>query len=231
MYCVKCGVHLADGEGRCPLCGTRAYHPDFTKEDALPLYPSVRMEQRKMNRPLLMLIVTLVLAVVALQMLLFDWRLSGAVSWSYFASGGILCAYFAFLFPFWLRHPNPVVLLPVDIAVFCLYVLGIDLLFGNGWFLPLALPLFALVAILTVTPTAVLYYVRRGGFFVYGGVALALGASLVLTEWLIDRYFGIGSFVFWSLSPLLGLSLVGAFLLLVGIVRPLRMRLEKKFFI
>ena len=231
MYCVKCGVRLADSERRCPLCGTRAYHPDIAQGDALPPYPSVKPELRAMNRPLVMLIITLILSVVALQMLIFDWRLSGAVSWSYFASGGIVCAYFILIFPFWLRHPNPVILLPVDIAILCAYVFGIDALFGDGWFLPLALPLFALAAILTVTPTAVLYYVRRGHFFVYGGVALALGVSLVLTEWLIDRYFGIGSFVFWSLPPLLGLTLLGIFLLLAGIIKPLRVRLEKSFFI
>lgn len=231
MYCVKCGVCLADSEKCCPLCGTRAYHPDVVREDALPLYPKTRPEPKQMNRPLIMLILTLVFAVVALQLLFFDWRLSGAVSWSYYASGGIVSLYFILLFPFWLRHPNPVILLPVDIAILCAYVFGMDALFGDGWFLPLALPLFALAAILTVTPTAVLYYVRRGHFFVYGGVALALGVSLVLTEWLIDRYFGIGGFVFWSLPPLLGLTLVGIFLLLVGIIKPLRVRLEKKFFI
>ena len=26
MYCIKCGVELADSEKVCPLCGTRVFH-------------------------------------------------------------------------------------------------------------------------------------------------------------------------------------------------------------
>ena len=26
MYCVKCGVELADSQRVCPLCGTRVFH-------------------------------------------------------------------------------------------------------------------------------------------------------------------------------------------------------------
>ena len=29
MYCIKCGVELADSEKVCPLCGTRVFHPDL----------------------------------------------------------------------------------------------------------------------------------------------------------------------------------------------------------
>ena len=29
MYCIKCGVELADSERVCPLCGTRVFHPDL----------------------------------------------------------------------------------------------------------------------------------------------------------------------------------------------------------
>ena len=29
MYCVKCGVELADSEKKCPLCGTPVFHPDI----------------------------------------------------------------------------------------------------------------------------------------------------------------------------------------------------------
>ena len=29
MYCIKCGVRLADTERSCPLCGTVCFHPDL----------------------------------------------------------------------------------------------------------------------------------------------------------------------------------------------------------
>ena len=42
MYCVKCGVKLADTEKQCPLCGTVAFHPDIVREEVASLYPPVR---------------------------------------------------------------------------------------------------------------------------------------------------------------------------------------------
>ena len=39
MYCARCGVKLADTEQRCPLCGTKAYHPDIERPEVAPLYP------------------------------------------------------------------------------------------------------------------------------------------------------------------------------------------------
>lgn len=29
MYCIKCGVKLADSEKKCPLCNTIVCHPEF----------------------------------------------------------------------------------------------------------------------------------------------------------------------------------------------------------
>ena len=39
MYCVKCGVKLADSEKICPLCGTKAYHPDIERGEVNAIYP------------------------------------------------------------------------------------------------------------------------------------------------------------------------------------------------
>ena len=40
MYCVKCGVKLADSEKQCPLCQTLVFHPDITREEGEKLYPA-----------------------------------------------------------------------------------------------------------------------------------------------------------------------------------------------
>lgn len=39
MYCIKCGVELADSERVCPLCGTRVFHPDLPCGQGEPPYP------------------------------------------------------------------------------------------------------------------------------------------------------------------------------------------------
>ena len=38
MYCIKCGVELADSEKVCPLCGLKVYHPELEKPQN-PDYP------------------------------------------------------------------------------------------------------------------------------------------------------------------------------------------------
>ena len=40
MYCIKCGVELADSEKVCPLCGTRVFHPDLPLPDGEAPYPA-----------------------------------------------------------------------------------------------------------------------------------------------------------------------------------------------
>ena len=45
MYCINCGVKLADSEKRCPLCGTVPYHPDIVRQEGQALYPQDRYPQ------------------------------------------------------------------------------------------------------------------------------------------------------------------------------------------
>ena len=49
MYCVNCGVQLADTEKSCPLCGTVCYHPEISRTEAAPLYPNHRNPRLKVN--------------------------------------------------------------------------------------------------------------------------------------------------------------------------------------
>ena len=42
MYCIKCGVKLAEPSKACPLCGTVPYHPEVTGHEAERLYPENR---------------------------------------------------------------------------------------------------------------------------------------------------------------------------------------------
>ena len=49
MYCVKCGVELADSEKKCPLCGTPVFHPDIPRNLSEPPFPPdkrIRPEDR-----------------------------------------------------------------------------------------------------------------------------------------------------------------------------------------
>ena len=45
MYCIKCGVELADSEDRCPLCGTKVYNPEIVRVLEDPPYPQYMVRE------------------------------------------------------------------------------------------------------------------------------------------------------------------------------------------
>ena len=53
MYCIKCGVKLADSEKKCPLCNTVVYHPDLQQNEVKPLYPINKIPLNNHSRKVL----------------------------------------------------------------------------------------------------------------------------------------------------------------------------------
>ena len=49
MYCINCGVKLADSEKACPLCGTVPYHPQISRPEGEPLYPAGRKPKHQVR--------------------------------------------------------------------------------------------------------------------------------------------------------------------------------------
>ncbi len=231
MYCVKCGVELAESERACPLCGTAVYHPDLPAPSGAPTYPGRHPLRRTINRHAPLYPVTLLVIMICLQLTVLDLHAGGGLSWSYYATGGLALLYIVAVLPLWFRRVNPVIFVPCDFAAVIAYIFGIDLMLDGGWFLSFAFPVVGVLGLITTAVITLCRYVRRGYFFIWGGAVIALGGYLVLLEMFIHITFAVEHFFFWSLYPLMGCLLLGAFLIVVGICRPLREALEKKFFL
>ena len=109
MYCVKCGVELADSEKKCPLCGTPVFHPDIPRNLSEPPFPpDKRIRPEDVNRSGILFVLTIAALLPALLCLLCDWRINGTLVWSGYAAGAIGLLYIVILLPMWFRHPNPV---------------------------------------------------------------------------------------------------------------------------
>ena len=68
MYCINCGVELADSETVCPLCGTRVFHPDMPRQQGEPPFPPDPMgHPEEVNRSGVLFILTM-LAVLPMWM-------------------------------------------------------------------------------------------------------------------------------------------------------------------
>ena len=231
MFCIKCGVELAASEAKCPLCGTVVYHPDIPREEARPTFPPNAQPKLRVNRKGALLITTAIYLMLILQLLIYDLSLFESLTWSLYASGALLLSYIIIILPAWFSKPNPVIFVPCDFAAIALYLLFIDLQSSGGWFLPLAFPMVSVFCLITTAVITLIRYVKKGYFYILGGAIIAGGGSILLLELLLNLTFPAIKFYFWSSYPLVGCLLVGLSLITIGICRPLRESLAKKFFV
>lgn len=231
MYCIHCGVKLADTEKICPLCGTVPYHPDHPRVDIAPLYPENQLPKVSHFSRFGRLIVLSASFLLALVITLFaNLQISHAITWSGYVAGALLLGYVALVLPFWFEKPNPVIFVPTAFATAGVYLLYINLATGGRWFLPFAFPIVGAVTLIVTTVVTLLRYLRRGRLYIFGGALMGFGALAVLIEFLLHVTFD-APVVGWSLYPLAGLFLAGGTLLLLAICDPIRESVERRFFI
>ncbi len=232
MYCVKCGVELSDSEKSCPLCFTPVICPDGIvrpeKESPYPPHPGKITEG--ITKLGALFITSFIFAVPLIICLICDLNLNGEMNWSGYVTGALVLLYTVFVLPFWFNKPNPVIFVPIDFLVTGLFLLYISLTTGGNWFISFALPTVGITALIITAVVTLSRYTRGGAPFIYGGAVIAFGLFSVLIEYLTCVAFGIDKMFRWSLYPAISLFLIGMFLIIVGICKPLRQTLRKKLF-
>jgi hypothetical protein len=231
MFCIKCGVELADTEKCCPLCGTTVFHPELTQKEVASNYPPYRRPHSRINRRGLLFLITMFYAMLAIQLVVCEYSIFDELSWSLYAIGGLTLSYIVIMLPTWFSHPNPVIFVPCDFAAAALYLWFISDFTGGRWFVSFALPVAALAAIIVTAIVALSRYIGRGYFFIFGGASVLTGGFIVMIEILLHITFELPKFYFWSVYPLIAFALLGIALIIVGICRPLRESIAKKIFI
>ena len=231
MYCVNCGVKLADTEKTCPLCGVVAYHPDLPRQDAEPLYPAQKYPDPKVSPKGAKIIVTTLFIIPLLITLLCDVQLHHRVTWSGYVIGGLIVGYVMVVLPWWFNKPNPAMFLPCTFAAIALYLLYISLYTKGYWFLSFALPVTCGVALIVTAVAVLLRYLRRGILYTLGGAGIATGLFILLIEFLAYITFERVNFLGWSFYPMIVFVLLGGMLIFLAICRPARESMERRFFV
>lgn len=229
MYCVKCGVKLADTEKTCPLCDTVVYHPDLKQDDVPPLYPEGRIPRLQKNSKAFCGLVLILYLIPTLICFFADLRRDDEISWFGLALGGLIVGYVMFALPLWFKKPNPVIFTPCNFAAIALYLFYINFATGGNWFLSFALPVTGAVALIVCAIVTLTYYLNRGKLYIFGGGIMAFGALMLLIEFLVDITFKV-DFIGWSFYPLIALMLIGGALIYLGINRTARELMERKLF-
>ena len=229
MYCIKCGVKLADTEKKCPLCNTAVYHPDFEQIIKRQLYPSDKMPDNNSGSKALNGVVIILFLTPMLVCFIADFFLDGKIEWFGFVAGALALSYVVIALPLWFKKPNPVIFVPCNFAATALYLLYINIVTDGNWFISFALPVIGGVCLITCTVVTLMYYLQRGKLYILGGAFMALGTFMLLIEFLIKITFGL-HFIGWSIYPLVVLFLFGGLLVYLAINNAARETLERKLF-
>lgn len=231
MYCVRCGVQLQEGAKACPLCGTPVWCPEAGESrPSAPTYSDRYPVYSRQKRLTIMASLTVALLAAMIACFSIAINTTGGMGWSFYVIAGVTAFYFAFLFPFWFRRPHPMIFVPVSFLSVCLLLWLLSWRTGGRWFLSFAFPLTALLAALTIGSIALYRYVKRGTIFITGGLLIAMGGGCMLAEFFQHLTFRTPMFT-WSLYAATVFFLFGGFLILAGIIRPLREHLERTFFV
>lgn len=231
MYCIKCGVELADTEKTCPLCQIRVFHPDIVPPEAAPLYPQGQHPQPAKRSRGGIIVTTALFLLPILITAQCDLHINGGLTWSGYVLGSLLLAYASFVLPFWFRRPNPVVFVPCAFGVLGVFLLYIDLATGGGWFLSFGLPVTGFLCLLVTAMVTLCKYLGKGYLYIFGGAFAALGAFFPVMGLLLNLTFqGVARFAFWTLYPATTLALLGLTLIFLAICRPARETMQRKLF-
>lgn len=231
MYCVNCGVKLADTEKQCPLCQTSVYHPEIEPRQVAGTYPEKRYPKDEPHSLGLPVLATAMILIPFLMVLFSDLWENKGITWSGYVMGALVLGYIIFILPLWFKKSYPVIFVPCWFVAAGLYLLYINYATGSHWFLGFAFPVLCSSGVIITTVVVLLQYVRRGKLYIFGGATMAVGAVIPLIEILLSHTFPKSQFIGWSFYPLASLVLIGGLLIFLGICRPAREYMERKFFV
>lgn len=229
MYCINCGVKLAESEKSCPLCNIGVYHPEIKQPVGESLYPKNLIPKTISKSKVLNGAIIIMFLIPLIVCFLADIQINGKLEWFGFVAGALGVGYIVFALPLWFEKRNPVIFLPCGFLAAGLYLMYINFVTNGDWFLTFAFPVTGGICIIISAMVALFYYLKKGKLYITGGAFVLFGGFMLLTEFLMDITFNI-RFMGWSIYPLAVLVLIGGLLIYLGINRSAREMMERKLF-
>ncbi|HBR32798.1 MAG TPA: hypothetical protein DD733_12025 [Clostridiales bacterium] len=232
-YCVNCGVELADSEKKCPLCKTEVINPKYivNSEAAMP-YPPYRPSpsQKVSKNSVIGLLSLMALLPIALSVIC-DVGINGRIVWSGFVTGALALLYLIIVLPIAKSKIDSVTCLGIDFAGIIVYLYYIDRTIEGGWFLNFALPVTLLVAAVVMLITFLSLYTKSEKLPIAALTMILFGFMNLAIEILLNIAFLTRDYLVWSLYPLATFVILGIVLFYINANKPLKEKLQKKFFI
>lgn len=232
-YCVNCGVELADSEKKCPLCLTEVINPKcIISSEAKTPYPPYRPQpsQKVSKNSVIGILSIMALLPIALS-IICDIGINKKIVWSGFVIGAIALLYLIIVLPIAKSKIDSVSCLAFDFAGLILYLYYIEHVIHGKWFLNFAFPIALIVAAIVMIITFLSLYTKVEKLAIAALSLIFVGLLSLSIELLINLTFQPHDHLVWSLYPMSTFIILGIVLYLINANKPLKERLQKKFFI
>lgn len=200
-YCVNCGVELDDTAVRCPLCKTRVSNPGHPVDCKSPTpFPTRDIAPEPVSQKELALLVTAMLASVAVCCVLLNVFFHAERLWSLYAVGASVMLWVFFVPPLLIRPLPAWCKLSLDVLAIGVYVYLISIdLNGQAWFWKLAMPIIVTSAVLFGALGWLLRGRRRSILTSFVLSLCLIGVLSMCVELFADRYLFAAWQPSWSL--------------------------------
>ena len=229
-YCVNCGVELHDSAAECPLCNTIVYNPKAVPFDqVIKPFPVEHGEVEEVKRKDVGILVTVVLASIALTSGLLNRFAYNSVLWSFPIIGACLVIWVMCL-PFFVKSSRNVyvwILFNAGATILYLYLLT-QLIGSSKWFWGLGVPICVWVWL--CMECVALAFGKLPVSFLTGSVYVVsfVGVLCIGLECLIERYIYRTVNLGWSAIVLCICAIIDISLITILSHRRLRNAIRKR---
>ena len=227
-YCVHCGVELDATASFCPLCHAPVLDPVQPVDTASPKpFPTERGEVPPASKQALAVLISSMLASVAVCCGVLNLFLKPGVGWSLYVIGAADMLWLWFVPSLLARGMHLLLRLTVDVLAVGLYVYIIAMnLNGISWFMGLAAPIILWGGAILLLLGLVLRVYRRSMLSTLTILIGSGGAFLLGVEFFVDRWLSGSWEPAWSLVVLT--ACVGLIIPLIVIRRVPSLREEAR---
>lgn len=234
-YCVNCGVELEKSEQRCPLCGVEVVNPAEPYDETTVVRPYPKHVERlnaRIDRRYTAIFLSLLLLIPVFICIFTNVLTAGTISWSLYVLGGALVLFAWLLLPLMLNHRNVYVCVAVDGLAAAMFLLGVERIAQQSWFLRLGLPLAAIATLYALLLAWLCRRKNKRELFIKAAIALAAsGVAVVLVECTIDFYRGLPLWPHWSAYALFPCVVLAVLVVLLNKRAKLKSELRRRFYV
>lgn len=201
-YCSRCGVEVEARAEACPLCDAPIQHLDDAEPEA-PRYPEINPIPGRQVRYLVWMVSTAALSSAALTFLGLDAVLNQGITWSRYPLTGVGVLWLFITLVVVLAR-RPIFVVVGQAGATAGFLVFIDSFDGKlDWFVPLALPIVAVVTAASVLVWLVSRVSRRAPSMIGAAVLFGCGVGSVVLDLIISAHLGIAQ-LSWSFIVLGG---------------------------